>query len=133
MIQKWIDKKQYICFSIDELFCWQDRLDSIEDEPSKAWKLFDDFLWEAENHLEYSEEFIKEMEEIIKKVESGDYSDFVKVVFDDEESDDEIIKCCHNCNNCSSDEEEYLVCSLNNKPKEFDDVCNEWEMDIEML
>lgn len=83
MLQKWIDKKQYICFSINELFYWQDRLDEVENDKSKAWELFDDFLNEAENQLEYSEEFIKEMEEIHKKVESGDYSDFVKVDFED--------------------------------------------------
>lgn len=83
MLQKWIDKKQYICFSINELFYWQDRLDEVENDKSKAWELFDDFLNGAENQLEYSEEFIKEMEEIHKKVESGDYSDFVKVKFED--------------------------------------------------
>ncbi len=83
MLQKWIDKKQYICFSIDELFVWQDSLDEIEKEPSKAWNLFNDFLDEAENQLEYSEEFLKEMEEIHKKVENGDYSDFVEVDFDE--------------------------------------------------
>ena len=60
MIQRWIDKKQYICFSIDELFSWQDRLDGLENDKSEAWELFDDFLNEAESHLEYSEEFIGE-------------------------------------------------------------------------
>lgn len=75
----YINKKQYVCFDINELFAWQDSLDEIEKEPSKAWNLFNDFLNEAENQLEYSEEFIKEMEEIIKKVQDGDYSDFVKV------------------------------------------------------
>ena len=32
MIQRCIDKKQYICFSIDELFSWQDKLDEIEND-----------------------------------------------------------------------------------------------------
>ena len=53
MIQRWIDKKQYICFSIDELFSWQDKLDELEenDNESLAWDLFNDFLNEAENQL----------------------------------------------------------------------------------
>lgn len=129
MIQRWINEKQYVCFSIDELFAWQDSLDEIEKEPSKAWNLFNDFLDEAENQLEYSEEFIKEMEEIHKKVESGDYSDFVKV---EDLFDDELGKCCHTCNFCMGDEEEYLTCTLDNEPKEFDDVCDKWEFDCEM-
>ena len=131
MIQRYINKKQYVCFDINELFAWQDALDEIEKEPSKAWNLFNDFLDEAENQLEYSEEFIKEMEEIHKKVESGDYSDFVKVdLFDDEIS--ELGKCCHTCSNCISDEEEHLTCIYDNQLKNFDDVCNKWELDREM-
>ena len=132
MIQRWIDKKQYICFSIDELFSWQDRLDELENDKSEAWDLFDDFLNEAESHLKYSEEFIKEMEEIHKKVESGDYSDFVKVDFEDL-SDDELEKCCHTCANCTSDEEEYLNCIYDNELKDFDDVCDKWELDEDMV
>lgn len=132
MIQRWIDKKQYICFSIDELFSWQDRLDELENDKSEAWDLFDDFLNEAESHLEYSEEFIKEMEEIHKKVKSGDYSDFVKVDFEDL-SDDELEKCCHTCANCTSDEEEYLTCIYDNELKDFDDVCDKWELDEDMV
>ena len=91
MIQRWINKKQYICFSIDELFSWQDRLDELEenDNESLAWDLFNDFLNEAENQLEYSEEFLREMEEIHKKVENGDYSDFVEVDFNELFEDDE--------------------------------------------
>lgn len=116
MIQRWINKKQYVCFSIDELFAWQDSLDEIEKEPFKAWNLFNDFLDEAENQLEYSEEFIKEMEEIHKKVESGDYSDFVS--FEDEMSDDELGKCCHTYNFCISDAEEILK-MLNDQDKEI--------------
>lgn len=74
MEQKYINKKQYICFSINELFGWQDALDEIEKEPSKAWDLFDKFLTEAESKLELSPKFIKEMEEIKEKEENGDYS-----------------------------------------------------------
>ena len=132
MIQRWIDKKQYMCFSIDELFSWQDRLDELENDKSEAWDLFDEFLNEAESHLEYSEEFIKEMEEIYKKVESGDYSDFVGVEFEDL-FDDELEKCCHTCANCISDEEEYLTCIYDNELKDFDDVCDKWELDKDMV
>ena len=134
MIQRWIDKKQCICFSIDEFLSWQDKLDELEknDNESEAWDLFNDFLNEAESHLEYSKEFIKEMEEIHKKVESGDYSDFVKVDFEDL-SDDELGKCCHICANCTSDEEEYLTCIYDNQLKDFDDVCDKWELDEDMV
>ena len=139
MLQKWIDKKQYICFSIDELFSWQDKLDELEenDNESKAWDLFNDFLNEAESHLEYSEEFINELQKIHQKVEDGDYSDFVEVefedLFDDEMSDDELGKCCHTCANCTSDEEEYLTCVYYNELKDFDDVCDKWELDEGMV
>ena len=76
MLQKWIDKKQYICFSIDELFSWQDRLDKLENDKSEAWDLFDEFLNEAESHLEYSEEFIDELQKIHQEVEDGNYERF---------------------------------------------------------
>ena len=70
MEQKWIDSKQHVCVSMDEIFACQDALDEIEKEPSKAWDLFDKFLNKMESHLELSPEFIKEMEEI--KNESKD-------------------------------------------------------------
>lgn len=127
MIQRWIDKKQYICFSIDELFSWQDKLDKLENDKSDAWDLFDDFLNEAESHLKYSKEFINELEKIHRKVESGDYSDFVEDL-----SDDELGKCCHTCANCISDEEEYLTCIYDDELKDFDDVCDKWELDEDM-
>lgn len=121
MIQQYIDKKQYICFSIDELFKWQDRLDEIEKE--QAWELFNNFLDEAENVLEYSEEFIRELERIHEKITKGDLSDFVKYEF----------KFCHNCDNCISDDSENLTCSLDNEHKNFDDSCDNWKQDIEMI
>ena len=105
MIQRWINEKQYICFSIDELFSWQDRLDKLENDKSKSWYLFDEFLNEAENQLEYSEEFIKEMEEIHKKIENGDYSDFVKVDFYEDLFDDER---CDNCKYSQETNEPYI-------------------------
>ena len=72
MIMRWINNEQYICFNIAELFAWQDELDKYEYEnQEKAWELFNDFLWEAENQLEYSEEFIRELEKIHNDIESG--------------------------------------------------------------
>ena len=68
-MMRWIDNKQYICFDIKELFAWQDALDELEgsDFPKcESWVLFNDFLAEAENQLEYSEEFIHELESILE-------------------------------------------------------------------
>lgn len=73
MFMQWINKKQHICFDIDELFAWQDALDEIEKTPEKAWDLFDDFLWEAEDQLEFSEDFLKELEEIAKDVDKREW------------------------------------------------------------
>lgn len=78
MEQKWIDGKQYVCVSMDEIFTCQDKLDEIENDKSQAWDLFNEFLDQMESHLELSPEFIKELEEIEKKLENEDYSDFVK-------------------------------------------------------
>ena len=57
MFQKYINGKQHICFDIDELFMWQDKLDFIEDQDHPAWKLFDEFLWESECKLEFADSF----------------------------------------------------------------------------
>lgn len=70
MEQKWIDGKQHVCVSMDEIFACQDKLDEIENDKAKAWDLFDEFLNQMESYLELSPEFIKEMEEI--KNESED-------------------------------------------------------------
>lgn len=45
---------------------------------------------------------------------------------------DKLGKCCHTCTNCTSDEEEYLICIYDNELKDFDDVCNKWELDEDM-
>ena len=44
MFQQYVNGKQHICFSIDELFEWQDKLDEIKDQEHPAWKLFDQFF-----------------------------------------------------------------------------------------
>ena len=87
MFQKYINGKQHICFDIDELFMWQDKLDSIEDQDHPAWKLFDEFLWESECKLEFADSFLEEMEVIIRQVESGDHSGFVRYEFKKQISD----------------------------------------------
>lgn len=72
MMMRWVDNKQYICFDIEELFAWQDELDKYEFEnQEKAWELFNDFLWEAECQLEYSEEFLRKLEDIEKEMKQG--------------------------------------------------------------
>lgn len=45
---------------------------------------------------------------------------------------DKLGKCCHTCTNCTSDEEEYLICIYDNELKDFDDVCDKWELDEDM-
>lgn len=87
MFQKYINGKQHICFDIDELFMWQDKLDSIEDQDHPAWRLFDEFLWESECKLEFADSFLEEMEVIIRQVESGDHSGFVRYEFKKKSSD----------------------------------------------
>lgn len=82
MFQQYINGKQHICFSIEELFEWQDKLDEIKNQEHPAWKLFDQFLWDAEGLLEFSPAFLAEMEEVHKKIEAEDYSDFVKWDYD---------------------------------------------------
>ena len=54
--------------------------------------------------------------------------DFVKV-----ESLEDLFECCHTCGNCISDEEEHLTCIYDNESKDFDDVCDKWELDKDMI
>lgn len=60
MRQQWM-KTQFIIMSMDEMFCWWDRLDALKDTPEKAFDLFTEFLEECEDQLEYSIDFIDEM------------------------------------------------------------------------
>lgn len=69
----------------DEIFKWQDKLDDIDyiDDNEKnmveLFKFIDEILDELESRLQVSPRLIKELEEIDKKIEAGDYSDFVEV------------------------------------------------------
>lgn len=66
MKQKW-KPTQYVEISIHEIFAFQDKLDAVKDEPEKVWQVVDDFFWEAENQLELSPNFLKELQNIEEK------------------------------------------------------------------
>ena len=68
MKQKW-KPTQYIEISIDEIFAFQDKLDAVKDDPEKVWDVVDSFFWEAEQQLELSPSFLKELAEL----EEGDF------------------------------------------------------------
>lgn len=51
MKQKW-KKEQFIEISASELFTWWDWLDSLKEEPEKAFDLFTQFLEQCEDQLE---------------------------------------------------------------------------------
>lgn len=63
MKQKW-KPTQYVELSIYEIFCFQDKIDAVKDNPEEVWKVIDDFFWEIENQLELSPNFIKELQEL---------------------------------------------------------------------
>ena len=63
MKQKW-KPTQYIEISIHEIFAFQDKLDAVKDDPEKVWGIVDDFFMEAENQLEMSPNFLKELHEL---------------------------------------------------------------------
>lgn len=63
MKQKW-KPTQYIEISIDEIFAFQDKLDAVKDDPEKVWDVVDSFFWEAEQQLELSPSFLKELAEL---------------------------------------------------------------------
>lgn len=63
MKQKW-KKTQAVEITIDEIFCLQDKLDAVQDDPIKVWEVFDDFLATCENQLELSPTFLKQLHEV---------------------------------------------------------------------
>ena len=83
MKQKW-KPTQYVEISIHEIFAFQDKLDAVKDNPEKVWEVVDDFFWEAENQLELSSGFLKQLEELTE-------DDFVPLKIDniDELFDDD--------------------------------------------
>lgn len=62
MKQKW-KKMQFVEISMDEIFCFQDKLDNVKDNPKEVWNVVDSFFMEAENQLELSPGFIKSLQE----------------------------------------------------------------------
>ena len=63
MKQKW-KKIQFVEISMHEIFCFQDKLDAVKDNPEEVWKVVDDFFMECENQLELDPGFIKEMSKL---------------------------------------------------------------------
>ena len=63
MKQKW-KQMQFVEISMHEIFCLQDCLDSVKDDPEKVWEIFDNFLMECENQLEINPGFLKELQEL---------------------------------------------------------------------
>ena len=61
MRQKW-KPTQYIEISVHEIFCFQDKLDAVKNNPEKVWEVVDDFFMECENQLEISPGLLKELE-----------------------------------------------------------------------
>lgn len=49
---------------MDEIFAFQDKLDAVRDEPEKVWQVVDAFFDEAENQLELSPKFLRELQKI---------------------------------------------------------------------
>lgn len=63
MKQKW-KKVQAVELTIDEIFCLQDKLDDVKDDPIKVWDVFDDFLATCESQLEVSYTFLRQLHEV---------------------------------------------------------------------
>lgn len=63
MKQKW-KPIQFVELSMHEIFCFQDKLDAVKDNPQDVWDVVDDFFMEIENQLELSPGFIKELQEL---------------------------------------------------------------------
>lgn len=63
MKQKW-KKTQVVEISIDEIFCFQDKLDNVKDNLEEVWYVVDDFFMECENQLELDPNFIKELKQL---------------------------------------------------------------------
>lgn len=63
MKQKW-KQTQFVELSMHEIFCFQDKLDAVKDDPAKVWDVVDDFFWKVENQLEVSPNFLKELHEV---------------------------------------------------------------------
>ena len=63
MKQKW-KPMQFVEISMHEIFCFQDKLDAVADDPQKVWDVVDNFFMEVENELELSPGFIKSLKEL---------------------------------------------------------------------
>lgn len=87
MKQKW-KPMQFVEISMHEIFCFQDKLDAVKDNPEKVWEVVDDFFVEIENQLELSPKFIKELQEFdLEKDFVPISTDEIGKLFDDEDFD----------------------------------------------
>ena len=97
MRQKW-RRMQFIEISMHEIFCFQDKLDAVADDPQKVWNVVDEFFAEAENELELSPGFIKSLKELdldkdFVEVDLSKLDDFFNDNAEDEDYNDyEVLK-----------------------------------------
>ena len=89
---------QFVEISIHEIFCFQDKLNAVKDNPEKVWDVVDDFFMEVENQLELSPSFIKSMKELdldkdFIELDLSELSDLFDDDADDEDYNDyEVLK-----------------------------------------
>jgi len=116
MKQKW-KPTQYVEISIHEIFAFQDKLDAVKDNPEKVWEVVDDFFWEAENQLELSPNFIKELQEI----EEGDFVPIslekIDELFEDEDFSANYLTACDYVNYVLHLRDKYTKEKLQSDPK----------------
>ena len=92
MKQKW-KKTQYVELSIDEIFCFMDKLDAVKDNLEEVWDVVDDFLMECESQFEISPGFLKSLEELdldkdFVEVDLDNLDDFLDDLFGEDIDDD---------------------------------------------
>lgn len=55
---------QFVEISMHEIFCFQDKLDSVKEDPEKVWQIVDSFFSDCENQLELDPGFIRQLQEL---------------------------------------------------------------------
>lgn len=89
---------QFVEISMHEIFCFQDKLNAVKDNPEKVWDVVDDFFMEVENQLELSPGFIESMKELdldkdFVEIDLTELSDLFDDDADDEDYNDyEVLK-----------------------------------------
>lgn len=72
------NEKYYAKIYLEEIFKYQDRLKSCENF-DELYNLCDEILWELECRVPCSPELLKELDEIHKEIEEGNYERFVSL------------------------------------------------------